>query len=156
MSTFAELSDRPNVISTRTFSKLYGLPALRVGYAVAEPALIRRLAALRTPHMVSQLGALGALQALCDDAAVAARRQRTASCRRRLRAELLRRGFTVPDACANFLLAHRDDDIDWATRLAAHGVLVKAVGPAIRITVPALADLDRLLGALDAVSRGNA
>jgi histidinol-phosphate aminotransferase len=154
--TFAELSGRPNVISTRTFSKLYGLPALRVGYAVAEPALIRRLAALRTPHMVSQLGALGALQALGDDAAVAARRQRTASCRRRLRVELLRRGFTVPDACANFLLAQRDDDIDWATRLAGHGVLVKAVGPAIRITVPALADLDRLLGALDAVSRGKA
>jgi histidinol-phosphate aminotransferase len=82
--TLAELSARPNVISTRTFSKLYGLPALRVGYAVADPALIRRLAALRTPHMVSQLGALGALQALRDDAAVAARRQRTASCRGRL------------------------------------------------------------------------
>jgi histidinol-phosphate/aromatic aminotransferase/cobyric acid decarboxylase-like protein len=106
--------------------------------------------------MVSQLGALGALQALGDDAAVAARRQRTASCRRRLRGELIRRGFTVPDAWANFLLAYRDDDIDWATRLAAHGVLVKAVGPGIRITVPALADLDRLLGALDAVSRGDA
>lgn len=149
--TLAEISSRPNVITTRTFSKLYGLPALRVGYAVAEPALIRRLAAFRTPHMVSQLGALGALQALQDDTTAAARRQSTASCRHRLRGELLRRGFTVPDACANFLLAHREDGIDWAARLAAHGVLVKAVGQAIRITVPAAADLGRLLGALDAV-----
>jgi len=138
--------------TTRTFSKLYGLPALRVGYAVAEPALIRRLAASRTPHMVSQLGALGALQALRDDAAAAARRQRTAACRGRLRDELLGRGFHVPDACANFLLARRDDGIDWAARLAARGVLVKAVGPAIRITVPAPADLARLLAAVDAVS----
>ena len=149
--TLAQLSRRPNVVTTRTFSKLYGLPALRVGYAVAEAELIRRLTASRTPHMVSQLGALGALQALGDDAAVTARRQRTAACRRRLRDELLRRGFTVPDGCANFLLARRDDGVDWASRLAALGVLVKAVGPAIRITVPAAADLDRLLAALDGV-----
>jgi Aminotransferase class I and II len=55
--TLAELSGRPNVISTRTFSKLYGLPAPRVGYAVAEPALIRRLAALRAPAHGQPAGA---------------------------------------------------------------------------------------------------
>jgi histidinol-phosphate aminotransferase len=151
--TLAEISARPNVITTRTFSKLYGLAGLRVGYAVGQPALLGRLAALRTPHMVSQLSALAALQALGDDAAVAARRRRTAFCRRRLRDELLRRGFTVPEACASFLLAHRDDDIDWAARLAARGVLVKAVDRAIRITVPGTADLGRLLDALDAALR---
>lgn len=62
------LIDRyPNLVVTRTFSKAYGLAALRVGYAVSHPDVADILNRLRQPFNVNGL-ALAAAQAVLDDA----------------------------------------------------------------------------------------
>jgi len=56
----------PRLIVTRTFSKIYGLAGLRVGYAVSSAETAKRLAARRLPMEVSAVGAQAALAALSD------------------------------------------------------------------------------------------
>ena len=57
----------PNLIVTRTFSKIYGLGGLRVGYAFAHPDLLLSMRKVKMPFNVSSLGMAGALAALEDD-----------------------------------------------------------------------------------------
>lgn len=62
-----ELQQRyPNLVITRTFSKLYGLAALRLGYAIADPAIIDLLLRVQLPFTVNQ-AALVAAEAALDD-----------------------------------------------------------------------------------------
>ena len=60
------LARYPNLLVTRTFSKAYGLAALRVGYGVSHPALADLLNRLRQPFNVSSLGLAAAQAALAD------------------------------------------------------------------------------------------
>ncbi|MBO0958158.1 histidinol-phosphate transaminase [Neobacillus sp. MM2021_6] len=55
-----------NLIVLRTFSKIYGLAALRVGYGVANPAIIKALEPVREPFNVNSLGQLAASEAIKD------------------------------------------------------------------------------------------
>ena len=148
--TVAELSETPNVLTTRTFSKLYGLAALRVGYAVGAPELIERLSAARTPFTVGELSALAALAALARRDELDGVLGRVRDERAFLSAELSARGFAVSPSDANFVYAVPPPG-DWAVALAARGVLVKAVPPALRISVGSRGELERLLAAIDAV-----
>lgn len=59
-----------NVIVLRTFSKIYGLGGLRVGYGVGHPELIQYLRQVKEPFNVNLLAQVGALAALRDDAHV--------------------------------------------------------------------------------------
>ena len=65
-SALTLLPDHPNLIVTRTFSKAYGLAALRAGYAVSHPAVANLLNRLRQPFNVNSL-ALAAAEAVLDD-----------------------------------------------------------------------------------------
>lgn len=69
-NTIALMDRYPNLIVTRTFSKVYGLAALRIGYAIAQPAVIRALEAAREPFNVSAVAQAAALAALEDQAFV--------------------------------------------------------------------------------------
>jgi len=60
------LSEFPNLILTRTFSKAYGLAGLRVGYALAHPDVADLLNRLRQPFNVNSLGLAAAAAALDD------------------------------------------------------------------------------------------
>ncbi|MBA2649712.1 MAG: histidinol-phosphate transaminase [Legionella sp.] len=60
------LSEHPNLIITRTFSKLYGMAGLRLGYAIANPEIIALLLKLQLPFLVNQ-AALTAAEAALDD-----------------------------------------------------------------------------------------
>ncbi len=57
----------PNLIVTRTFSKIYGLAGLRVGYAVCRPELADLLNRVRQPFNVNNLAIVAAVAALSDD-----------------------------------------------------------------------------------------
>lgn len=59
--------DYPNLIVTGTFSKIYGLGGLRVGYAIAHPDLLLAMRKVKMPFNVSALGMAGALAALDDE-----------------------------------------------------------------------------------------
>ena len=152
-ATVAELGDLPNVLTTRTFSKLYGLAGLRIGYAIGPPELLGRIAALQTPFTVTALAAAAALAALDDPAQPAARRAANASDRSRLGSALQHRGFGVRRSAANFLFCTPPGAPSglWASRLLEHGVRVHTAGDALRITVGPSGEQDRLLDAVEAI-----
>lgn len=62
------IKEFPNLVVTRTFSKIYGLAGLRVGYAVASPEVADLLSRIRQPFNVNNLALAGAAAALDDDA----------------------------------------------------------------------------------------
>lgn len=56
----------PNVIILRTFSKIYGLASLRIGYGISRPETIRALEPVREPFNVNRFGQLAAVEAIKD------------------------------------------------------------------------------------------
>ena len=66
--TIALMKKYPNVITTRTFSKIYGLAGLRIGYGVASPEIIDILNRLREPFNVNSLAQAAAVAVLADEA----------------------------------------------------------------------------------------
>ncbi len=60
------LQQYPNLIVTRTFSKAYGLAALRVGYAVSNPVVANVLNRVRQPFNVDSFALAAATEALAD------------------------------------------------------------------------------------------
>lgn len=61
------LKEFPNLVVTRTFSKIYGLAGVRVGFAIAHPDVADLMNRVRQPFNVSSLGLVGALAALDDN-----------------------------------------------------------------------------------------
>lgn len=99
--------DHANVIVTRTFSKVYGLGGLRVGWATAHPAIIAELNRVRTPFPIS-VPALAAAEAAIDDQDyVEDCRARNAAQRQRLMdaiGRLSNAGLRAVPSVANFVL----------------------------------------------------
>jgi histidinol-phosphate aminotransferase len=60
--------DMPNVIVSRSFSKVYGLAGLRIGYGISNPATIGYMERVRDPFNVNLLAQAGAFAALDDEA----------------------------------------------------------------------------------------
>jgi histidinol-phosphate aminotransferase len=102
-----ELARRhPTVIALRTFSKIAGLAGLRLGYAITRPDSIERLNRVRAPYNVNRLAQAAAVAALDDTAHLELTRTLVLEERRRLAAELARRGAPSPPSQANFLLVN--------------------------------------------------
>lgn len=156
-SALALLPRHPNLVVTRTFSKAYGLAALRVGYAVAHPALVAILDRVRESFNVNALGLAAAQAALGDAAHLAASVAGNASQRSALARALRERGWSVAPSQTNFLLVEFGAD---AARIEAglveRGVVVRpmggyGLGGCLRITVGTAHDNASLLEALDAL-----
>lgn len=62
------LAEYPNLLITRTFSKLYGLAGLRLGYVLAHPSIISILQRVQLPFVVNQMALTAANAALDDEA----------------------------------------------------------------------------------------
>ncbi|PNI09444.1 histidinol-phosphate transaminase [Arthrobacter sp. AFG7.2] len=143
----------PNVCILRTFSKAYGLAGLRVGYAVAAPAIAEGLRRTALPFSVSALAQKAAIASLDAgeemETRVAAVRQE----RSRMAAQLEAQGWKLQPSQGNFLWIRADDDL--LARLVeafdAAGVMVRAYqGDGVRITVADPACNDRVLRLLEA------
>ena len=110
-SAFEHLARHPNLVVVRTFSKIYGLAGMRLGYAVATPA---NAAALRSQKIWSNAnaGVLAAVLASLEDAAhVADQRQRLNGSKRWLYAELSKDGRRAIPSEANFVMIHLGTDV---------------------------------------------
>ncbi|HEX3809083.1 MAG TPA: histidinol-phosphate transaminase [Rhizomicrobium sp.] len=93
-----------NVVMTRTFSKIYGLAGLRVGWAYGSPAVIDVLNRVRGPFNVSIPAQRAAVAALADAAHVQAALAHNEKWRGWLTKELRAIGINVPDSLGNFVL----------------------------------------------------
>jgi histidinol-phosphate aminotransferase len=145
---------RPNVAVLRTFSKAYGLAALRVGYLIAEdPAVAEAARKTHVPFSVSTLAQAAAVAALESADEVSRRCAAVVTERDRLTAALRERGLDVADSQANFVwlpLGERTAEV--AAALEARAVITRPfAGEGIRVTVGLPEEDDVFLAALDEV-----
>ncbi len=95
---------RPNLMVMRTFSKIYGLAGVRIGFGVANPKIIDYMNRVRQPFNVNSLAQAGALAALDDDAFVRKSQENNRDGLQYLYAELDRLGYTYVPTVTNFFL----------------------------------------------------
>jgi histidinol-phosphate aminotransferase len=150
------LRRHPNLAVLRTFSKAYGLAALRVGYLMAHPQVVAAVDQALIPFAVNGIGQAAALASL-EPVAAAELQERvraTIAERTRVVASLRSLGLSVPDAQANFVwLPAGDAAATLAMKLEAMGVVTRPFpGEGVRVTIGSPADNDLLLGALEACS----
>jgi histidinol-phosphate aminotransferase len=143
---------RRNVAVLRTFSKLFGLAGLRIGYMIGPAPVLVPVRRLRHWYDVTDAAHLAALACLDDPAEVSRRAQSTRIGRERLEAILAGHGLATLPSATNFVAAPVADALAMAERLAVRGVLVRPVpqpsGDLLRIGVGDDADLALLDAAL--------
>jgi histidinol-phosphate aminotransferase len=126
-----------NVIVLRTFSKIYGLAGLRIGYGVATAEIINLLNRVRPPFNANSLAQRAALAALDDDEHVARSRAVNATGMEQMVKGLSTLGFAPIPSEANFIYVDvgRDGRALFEAMLR-EGIIVRHVeGPMVRVTV---------------------
>lgn len=114
------------VIVLRSFSKLYGLAGLRLGYALVDEPLVPYFDLLEEPFNVNCAALAAGCACLRARAAVDERREQVAAARSQLADELRSVGFEPLTSETNFLLARVDvDDVLLGDRLAERGLLIR-------------------------------
>ncbi|MDD5559684.1 histidinol-phosphate transaminase [Candidatus Methylomirabilis sp.] len=145
------------VIVLRTFSKIYGLAGLRIGYGMAPPSMVELLERVRAPFNVNSLAQRAALAALDDQAHLSSSRQVNDLGKAYLSGELHRLGLQFPPSVANFLLVDlKQDGRAVADALLRMGVIVRPLQGAylkthIRVTIGTPPENERFIQALKAV-----
>lgn len=95
---------RPNVIRLRTFSKAYGLAALRVGYAIGDPTVMQWLIRTKLPFDPNGIGCAAAIAALEDQEFVHATVELNAECLSIMTSAAASAGLTATPSSANFVM----------------------------------------------------
>ncbi len=140
------------VLSLRTFSKMYGLAGIRLGYALGDPGLINYMHQVREPFNVNSVAQAAGVAALSDT-------EHVARCRAANRAgrEQFYEGLTALDiphipTQGNFLIADVGDGLAVFEQLQRRGVIVRAGFPGldryVRISIGTAEENERCLQAL--------
>lgn len=140
-----------NVIVTRTFSKIYGLAGMRLGYGIAPKALVDRM----RPHCTGSINALvkwAGAAALKDTAAAERVRLSTLQLRKATTSALEALGYKVLPSETNFFMVHmRRDVTPVIDAFRARGVLVGRPFPPmvqhLRVSIGTAEEMDRFLKA---------
>jgi histidinol-phosphate aminotransferase len=151
------LAGFPNLVLLRTFSKVYGLAGLRVGYALGSPAFRAAVDAVRQPFSVNAVAQAGAAEALRHQDDVATRVERTIVERVNVELGVRDLGLATPDSHANFSWIDLGDrnEAEIVAELREQGILVRAGTPLggpghIRVTYGTGEQNRRFLAALEA------
>jgi histidinol-phosphate aminotransferase len=150
-----DVADGRRVVILRTFSKIFGLAGLRLGYLLADPGLVHYLQAVQEPFNVNRAALAAGEASLGRAGEVARRRELAIAARERLARRLAVGGMTPVPSSANFVLADLGgvDDLELADRLLRRGILVRPGSELglpgwARITVAPAAVMDRAAAAL--------
>lgn len=142
--------ERDNVIVSRTFSKVYGLAGMRVGYGFGDPETVRALRRPQPPYSTSALAQAAAIEALRHQDLVAERVAVNAAARTSLIEALRRLDQYVIGSQTNFVLWRPDaEPAPLSERLLAAGVMVRPMGPWIRVTVGTAEENQRFVDVLE-------
>lgn len=149
----------PNLVISRTFSKIYGLAGLRVGYAVANPAVADLMNRVRAPFNVNSLALVAAEAALDDDKFL----QKSYEMNRAGMAQIIE-GLDALNlehipSVANFVTFRVGDGAGVNRRLLQQGVIVRPIANYgmpewLRVTIGLEAENARFLEALDKALKG--
>jgi len=147
-----------NVVVLRTFSKIYGLAGLRVGYGVGPEPVITAIAKVRRAFDVTSAAQAAALASLDDAGEIDRRRRENRAAMTALEAALRAHGLEpVGPAVANFVFVEVGDDAAaLADALLRRGVIVRPAAPfgapgALRITAGTPAEIEYFAEQLDAI-----
>jgi histidinol-phosphate aminotransferase len=148
------IAAHPHLIVTRSFSKAYGLAALRIGYGVMDAAVADMLNRVRQPFNVNALAQAAALAALDDAAYVEESRRLNRQGLAQLAAGLERLGVRALPSHGNFVLVEVGDAARIYGALLRQGVIVRPVANYglpqwLRITVGLPEENERFLAALE-------
>ena len=113
------------IIGTRTFSKIYGLAGLRIGYGYADPSLAELLNRVRPPFNTGSIGQAAARAALGDDEWVIKCRKANAAGRQQLEAGLAALNIPFVGKHGNFVLFEAGDAASVGKGLLDMGVIVR-------------------------------
>jgi histidinol-phosphate aminotransferase len=148
---------RKNLLILRTFSKVYGLAGLRIGYAIGRPALLEAMNKLRTPFNTSGVAQAGALAALDDHEHVQRCIVTNAAERKRLSEGLRKLGLRPVESETNFVFMEVGPEAKALSDELLHlGVIGRPLAwmgfaEAIRISVGTADENDKCLAALERV-----
>ena len=124
--TLSLMKKFPNVMTSRTFSKIYGLAGLRIGYGIASREIIDILNRLREPFNVNSMAQAAAAAALGDEAYYRNIAKEINEQRRYLYRSLERMGIAVEASFTNFILVHVGSDSSLvAASLLKKGVIIR-------------------------------
>lgn len=149
---------RERLLVMRTFSKVFGLGGMRIGFAVGPPALIDYLNRVREPFNCGLLAQKAAAAAFFDDTFIARSVEVNEQGRAYLEAHLssmAARGVSWTPSQTNFLLIHTPHSGPTLYDALLHqGVIVRPMGPyalpqSLRVTIGTLPECERFIQALD-------
>jgi histidinol-phosphate aminotransferase len=145
-----------NLLLMRTFSKIYGLAGLRVGYGIGHPELISALEKARQPFNLNAMAQIGALAALDDDEHLQRTRRNNREGLRFFEDAFRQWPLKFVPSAANFVMVEVGDGQRVFGELQKLGVIVRPMAgyqlPSwIRITVGTPAENARCLAALQKV-----
>lgn len=154
VDTVAWIRDFPNLVVTRTFSKIFGLAGLRVGYALASAEIADLMNRVRQPFNVNNLAIAAAIAALDDHLFVAESYELNRRGMEELVAGLKRLGLEHIPSHGNFVTFRVDDGAGVNHKLLKQGVIVRPIGGYglpqwLRVTIGSEPENNRFLEALE-------
>jgi len=135
--TIRYLRDGRNIIILRTFSKIYGLAGLRIGYGITKKEFVEEMNKVRQPFNTNSLAQIGALAALSDSEHVREGKRVNEEGKNYLYKNLDIMGVRYFPTEANFIYMELEEDVLGVyNRLLREGVIVRPVGERnLRVTI---------------------
>ncbi|WCK56090.1 histidinol-phosphate transaminase [Aneurinibacillus sp. Ricciae_BoGa-3] len=141
-----------NLITLRTFSKIYGLAALRVGYGIADQEIVDKLNRVREPFNLNHLGQTAATAALSDQKFVQDCRALNEAGRNQVYAGLDEIGVKYYPSETNFVyIMPEANPREIFNEMMKLGVIIRAFPQAIRVTIGSKEQNEKMLTALGTV-----
>jgi histidinol-phosphate aminotransferase len=145
--------DFPNILLMRTFSKIFGLAGLRVGYGIGHPELIAALEKIRQPFNLNQLAQVAAMAALDDIDHVMQTRATNQAGLEFYELAFRKLNLDYIPSAANFILVKVSDGQKVFNNLQKQGVITRPMGGYqlpewLRISVGTPAENERCIEAL--------
>jgi len=144
------VATHPNLIVARTFSKIYAMAGLRLGYAVAQPAVVEKLAMHGTWDSINIMAIAAGRASLADTKHVEEGRKRNSATRAHVVAELEKMGHHTIPSEANFIMTGIGRDVRLViSRMKQRGVEIGRLFPSLpqhmRLTIGTEEQMARFL-----------
>jgi histidinol-phosphate aminotransferase len=138
-----------DILILRTFSKMYGLAGLRIGYGIAKKEILAEMNKLRPPFNTNSLSQTAALKALNDSEHLKRSREANEDGKRYLYREIGGLGIEYVPTEANFIYMRVRNATGLYDRLLRRGVIIRPMGSdAVRVTIGTRQENERFIAAL--------
>lgn len=141
-----------DILILRTFSKMFGLAGLRIGYGIAPKEIVTEMNKIRQPFNTNTVAQAAAINALEDIDYIRKSRENNKKGRRYLYQEFKKLGLDYIPTEANFIYIKIKGSVALYERLLKKGVIIRPMGPdAVRVTIGLHEENERFIAALASV-----